>query len=424
MAFMLNLTANITLNQRTVIEKLSNVKTQSLGVGDASVMYVALSAFLPIIFLFATLKISTALATKAGGLASTVLSKASTLTGLGAGGVMGYVATKPATKVAKNIGIWAKDRTQMGYLNQLNKLKPKEGDEATRTGRLKSWMKGVAFNVASGGAITAENQAVRKGKIDSMKVQTKGIAKDYRLVSKELKPQIAKQLADQEYRKDVKERLDLISSDTKEETEQMLKKLLSKKTLDYSEQMSLQAGLIKASQTDKSFGKLLDAPPFGGNIHALMSKIHDSAGGGEVGHRAMVQFSNEMNAYAMPKGKLQLVTDNNDPRNGALAGQKVENILTNATGDEVARMDSEVFSQGGSVPVPSSTTGRAFSKFILSFREANAAAANLSAMSDKKREAYKRLDPAALEHLLQVNNPTMSPTEVTAAVGNFISQMG
>ncbi len=430
--FMLNLTAIVTFQSRGLLVGLSGVDTTTLG-GDTGIAYEFMTQLIPIIFLYATVKVATSMGSGINSFVDKTLAKGAAFgTGAAAGMLtygalapakfVGKTAAKPFVTIGKNVGQWGKDKAQMKYLDTINKIKPKEGDEQTKMGRRWAAVKGGVFNVLSGNALTAERQAERKGKIESMKTQTKGIAKDYRLVRKELKPQIAKQLADQEYRKDVKERLDLITSDTKEETEQMIEKLLSKDSLDYSEQMSLQAGLIKASQTDKSFGSLLDRR-FGGDIHALMSKIYDSANGGEDGHRAMVQFSNEMNSYAIPKGKLQLVTDNNDPRSAALAGRKIENILSNATGNEVAQMDSDVFLQGGTLPLPNSSTGRTFSKFILSFREPNMAAANLSVMSDKKREAYRNLNLADLEHFIQITNPGMVHADVVAAANNFISQM-
>lgn len=228
--FMLNLTALMTVKNRTVIQDLASKSQAALNESWLnSAAFALASNIIPLVFLYMTLKVATSFGSGAGGFVTKTLNKTTGMAFAPAAALGGYAAGaassvgKAATTVAKSPIILAqagvdklKDNAKIKYYDNVEKyLGPKNADDT------KGW-KGVAFNAATGGSVWEAAKKKRKSDVQDRQNLMGAYAKDARSLRKGETPKAVQALKDSDLAKAQKDKKEDIRDNTaKENTENL-----------------------------------------------------------------------------------------------------------------------------------------------------------------------------------------------------------
>lgn len=376
--FMLNLTAIVTFQSRGLLVGLSGVDQTTLG-GNTAVAYEFMTQLIPIVFLYATVKVATSMGSGINSFVDKTLAKGASLgTAVGAG-MLTYGALKPAQKLIYEP---AKDKLQTSYLNQVAKLRPKQGEKGTTKG----FFKRQAFDVLSGFAYSKSKEEYRKKQLSSAQKSVKIRADDHRNLVKGYAltadySEHAERVSEAE--KDI---LRESEETTKKDIEGFLDRLQSGEKLSDVEQAYLEAKLIKA-QKQKKLNEIIKAR-FGGDITQMYSLINNAGKDVEESQSRAKVVANKLNSGYIESGKYQFVVDAEKPHDSREAEKKKKVILNSRSAEELAQVDPASFqATTGTNP----NTREYLADFIMNFKNPALASELSQSLSPDRKSEYKNM---------------------------------
>jgi hypothetical protein len=265
-AFMLNLTALITEQNKDAIQKLTTLSPNFTSSDVRVIAFSTASNLIPLAFLFMTLKAGSTFGKGAAGFVDKAIDKgigAAFLPAAAIGGLAGGAATKlasgagavakaPITLAGKGVSAVG-DRAKVGLANlqagAVSKIAPK-----STSGRVGGFFRRQAANVVSGGAFSAAAKKVREEDVAYAKGKITKDARRAALRGPDRKDQLAKEEAVErnEQVKKTSEGIAEFDADTNvDNAVKLLNEAKGAKGLDWKGQNDLEAMMKKALQEKK-----------------------------------------------------------------------------------------------------------------------------------------------------------------------------
>ncbi len=338
--FMLNLTALMTVKNRTVIQDLASKSQVALNESWLnSAAFALASNIIPLVFLYMTLKVATSFGSGAGGFVTKTLNKTTGMAFAPAAALGGYAAGavssvgKAATTVAKTPIVLAqagvdklKDNAKIKYYDNVEKyLGPKKADD------MKGW-KGVAFNAATGGSVWEAAKKKRKSDVQDRQNLMGAYAKDARSLRKGETPKAVQALKDSDLAKAQKDKKEDIRDNTAKENTENLAAVFGSAASSFAKTVELLArtdvALDKGSFDDMkkrlvedhlnrvvasggpgAAAATVELAAIAAGKNASIEHFYEAGAAAGLSRRNLEQLRDKVNAKMISDGKLDNVID-------------------------------------------------------------------------------------------------------------------
>lgn len=252
-AFMLNLTATITVANSNIIQKLANVQTGNSS-QVTTFMFAVAGQAIPIAFMFMTVKAGASVGKGAAGFIDKAIDKGAKAAFIPAaltGAALGSAAVG-AGKFAKGVTYdKAKEglvrNVKLGQAKLAQKVAPKEGASG-----FSAFARRRALDVVTGGALSAEFKAKKDSGLKDAQALTTAYVKDARRMKKGEAPSEVKGYKDAEVAKATKEKNDAIKDNTAGENNQSIVDSLNSAASSFAKTVDANARVALALEK-KSF---------------------------------------------------------------------------------------------------------------------------------------------------------------------------
>jgi hypothetical protein len=338
--FMLNLTALMTVKNRTVIENLASSSQKALNESWLnSAAFSLASNVIPLVFLYMTLKVATSFGSGAGGFVTKTLNKTTGMAFAPAAALGGYAAGavssvgKAATTVAKTPIVLAqagvdklKDNAKIKYYDNVEKyLGPKNADGT------KGW-KGVAFNAATGGSVWEAAKKKRKSDVQDRQNLMGAYAKDARSLRKGETPKAVQAMKDSDLAKAQKDKKEDVRDNTAKENTENLAAVFGSAASSFAKTVELLArtdvALDKGSFDDMkkrlvedhlnrvvasggpgAAAATVELAAIAAGKNASIEHFYEAGAAAGLSRRNLEQLRDKVNAKMISDGKLDNVID-------------------------------------------------------------------------------------------------------------------
>lgn len=410
-AFMLNLTAIIVKSGTATLESLVTADPGIWG-QNVGFMFAFGNAMIPIVFLFATLKIAGSMASGTGvGWIDKGIGMAGNLAGIGAGSALGYAVAKPTKWAGDRLTREARQKTQVGLRNMQQKYAQKwfgaNAADIPNKSSMKMKAKRFAYNVLAGDRLYEEKKKDWDWeKAQAVKKLEGGGRAHLEVLSDRSPDYIFQQQEAEERAEESEKRKKQLTGLSQSDRINKLNEALSSKTgqlleADYD-------AIVRDALSNKYFGKLVEDIGGTNNINDFYKKYYDrvaSTEGADVAQQRLGRLAKVVNADSIPGGKLQYVVEEETAfdynPNAAAPGVfetnslgKRKKMVIKKSPEDLATVTAETFvniDQATGLKQLDPEMIESLASFVSEYRSPSAVASISSHMTPENKKLYREL---------------------------------